>query len=161
MLDFYRRHATMTSGGEHAPMLDAVPRDLAGMTRVVQGLLLHEHWAPAYGVTLPDKRRSESHIRPASRMLDRLLSIDDRPLSVARPVDARLVGVCRHFTVLLVAMLRAQGVPARARCGFGAYFRPGHFEDHWVCEYWNDAEGRWRSEERRVGKECRSRWSPY
>ena len=22
-------------------------------------------------------------------------------------------------------------------------------------------EGRWRSEERRVGKECRSRWSPY
>ena len=21
--------------------------------------------------------------------------------------------------------------------------------------------GRWRSEERRVGKECRSRWSPY
>src|SRR2546430_7813219 len=24
-----------------------------------------------------------------------------------------------------------------------------------------DAEGRLRSEERRVGKECRSRWSPY
>ena len=22
-------------------------------------------------------------------------------------------------------------------------------------------KGRWRSEERRVGKECRSRWSPY
>ena len=143
MLDFYRRPATMTSGGEHARMLDAVPRDLAGMTRVVQGLLLHEHWAPAYGVTLPDKRRSESHIRPASRMLDRLLSIDDRPLTAARPVDARLVGVCRHFTVLLVAMLRAQGVPARARCGFGAYFKPGHFEDHWVCEYWNAMDGRW------------------
>ena len=76
-------------------------------------------------------------------MLDRLLSIDERPLSVARPVDARLVGVCRHFTVLLVAMLRAQGVPARARCGFGAYFNPGHFEDHWVCEYWNAMDGRW------------------
>src|SRR2546426_10714230 len=25
----------------------------------------------------------------------------------------------------------------------------------------NDAEARARSEERRVGKECRSRWSPY
>jgi hypothetical protein len=143
MLDFYTRPAVMTSGGEHARMLDVVPRDLAGMIRVVQGLLLHEHWAPAYGVTLPDKRRSESHIRPASLMLDRLLSIDDRPLSVARPVDGRLVGVCRHFTVLLVAMLRAQGVPARARCGFGSYFNPGRFEDHWVCEYWNAADGRW------------------
>jgi len=143
MLDFYTRPALMTSGGEHARMLDPVARDLAGMTRVVQGLLLHEHWAPAYGVTLSGERKGQSHIRPASLMLDRLLSGDGRPLSVARPADARLVGVCRHFTVLLVAMLRAQGVAARARCGFGSYFSPGRFEDHWVCEYWNAADGRW------------------
>jgi hypothetical protein len=143
MRDFYTRAATMTSAGEHARMLGEIPRDLAGMAGVVQGLLLHEHWARAYGVTLSDERRSQSQIRPASRMLDRLLADDPRPLSAARPVDARLVGVCRHFTVLLVTMLRAQGVPARARCGFGSYSNPGHFEDHWVCEYWNDAEGRW------------------
>ena len=49
-----------------------------------------------------------------------------------------MVGVCRHFTLLHVAMLRAQGVPARARCGFGAYFEKGKFVDHWVTEYWND-----------------------
>jgi hypothetical protein len=53
------------------------------------------------------------------------------------------VGNCRHFTVLTVAMLRAKGVPARARCGFGAYFNQGRFEDHWVCEYWNAGEARW------------------
>ena len=30
------------------------------------------------------------------------------------------------------------------------------------CEYLRDAIVlHWRSEERRVGKECRSRWSPY
>jgi hypothetical protein len=40
-------------------------------------------------------------------------------------------------------MLRAKDIPARARCGFGAYFNPGHFEDHWVVEYWNKDEGRW------------------
>ena len=34
-------------------------------------------------------------------------------------------------------------VPARARCGFGAYFLPNHYEDHWVAEYWNAAEERW------------------
>jgi hypothetical protein len=34
-------------------------------------------------------------------------------------------------------------VPARARCGFGAYFEEGKFIDHWVCEYWNEAEDRW------------------
>lgn len=35
-------------------------------------------------------------------------------------------------------------MPARARCGFGTYFRPGWFEDHWVAEYWNAAEQRWQ-----------------
>jgi hypothetical protein len=39
--------------------------------------------------------------------------------------------------------LRHQGVPARARCGFGAYFMPNHFEDHWVTEYWNQELSRW------------------
>jgi Transglutaminase-like superfamily len=143
MLDFYTRPAEMTSGGGHAPMFDALPRDVAALARVVQGLLLHEHWAPAYGVALADERRSESHIRSTKRMLDHLLAHDGRPLSVGRPVEARLVGVCRHFAVLLAAMLRAKGIPARARCGFGAYFNPGHFEDHWVCEYWHAVEARW------------------
>src|SRR5207248_1038255 len=27
-------------------------------------------------------------------------------------------------------------IPARSRCGFGAYFSPDKFEDHWVAEYW-------------------------
>jgi hypothetical protein len=51
--------------------------------------------------------------------------------------------VCRHFTLLHVAMLRRQGVAARARCGFGAYFEKGKFVDHWVTEYWNEAGRRW------------------
>jgi hypothetical protein len=45
--------------------------------------------------------------------------------------------------LFLIAMLRAKGIPARARCGFGAYFNPPYFEDHWVCEYWNADEERW------------------
>ncbi|WP_437815244.1 transglutaminase-like domain-containing protein [Sorangium sp. So ce1078] len=143
ILDFYTRPAAMTSAGAHAPRFDELPGDVASLVRVVQGLLLHQHWAQAYGVELPDERRDESHLRPADRMLDRLLARDERPLSAARALDARLVGVCRHFTVLLVALLRAKGIPARARCGFGGYFHPGDFVDHWVCEHWNAAEARW------------------
>jgi hypothetical protein len=141
--DFYVHPAVMTSGGKYAPLFDELPSDMAGLARIVQGLLLHEHAAPAYGVALSDERKSESHIRPVEQMLDRLCADAAQPLSVARPVEKRLVGVCRHFTVLLIAMLHAQGVPARARCGFGSYFAPGCFYDHWVCEYWNSAEARW------------------
>jgi hypothetical protein len=40
-------------------------------------------------------------------------------------------------------MLQSQGIPARPRCGFATYFEPGLYIDHWVCEYWNEAEQRW------------------
>ena len=35
---------------------------------------------------------------------------------------------------------------------------PGSFT---MGYFFNEEAGLWRSEERRVGKECRSRWSPY
>jgi hypothetical protein len=70
VLDFYTRPAAMTSPGRHARLFAGLPRDVADLARVVQGLLLHEHFAPAYGVTLSDERRSESHIRTVERMLD-------------------------------------------------------------------------------------------
>ncbi|MBK8331835.1 MAG: hypothetical protein IPL07_05490 [Acidimicrobiaceae bacterium] len=36
------------------------------------------------------------------------------------------------------------GRPGSARrCGFGAYFVPGFYEDHWVAEYWDPEERRW------------------
>ena len=143
ILNFYTSLVAIPSGSKYASTFNELPSDVASLARVVQGLLLHEHAAPAYGVALSDERRGESHIRSVERMLDRLLVRNSQPLAITRPVDARLVGVCRHFTVLLVAMLRAQGVPARARCGFGSYFNPGHFYDHWVCEYWNTAQERW------------------
>jgi hypothetical protein len=54
-----------------------------------------------------------------------------------------LLGNCRDHSLLLVSMLRHQGIPARARCGFGAYFMPDHFEDHWVVEYWSQEQSRW------------------
>lgn len=140
-LDFYARPAAMTR--DRAARLDGLPREPAALTGIVQGLLLHEHWAPAYGVALSEERRRGSHVRPVDQLLDAILVRDPRPLSVARPLEARHVGVCRHFTLLLVAMLRAQGVPARARCGFGGYFTPGRFEDHWVCECFSTRERRW------------------
>jgi len=47
------------------------------------------------------------------------------------------------FAVLLTALLRACGVPARARCGFGTYFQGDARVDHWITEWWDDARERW------------------
>lgn len=143
ILDFYRGDGPMTSDPAHGELYKPLPDDIAGLTRVMHGLLLHQHIAPAYGQKLSGPRLAEPHIRSVHKMLDQLLAHDDRPLTSARPPDKRLVGVCRHFTALFVTMLRVKGYAARARCGFGAYFEAGKFIDHWVCEYWNDAQSRW------------------
>jgi hypothetical protein len=144
ILDFYARPAAMTSAGKHATLLHGLPNDLGALVQIVQGLTIHEFVASSfYGVAVPNERKNESHIRPVEQMLDRILAMDDRPLTVARPPERRLVGVCRHFMVLLLALLRAKGIPARGRCRFGTYFNPGFFEDHLVCEYWHAPEERW------------------
>lgn len=142
-LPFYTEPGVMTSAGRRAGLLEVLPHDVAGLAAVAQGLLLHEHVAHAYGVTISDEDRATVHIRPVEQLLERIVAGDDRPLTIPRTVNSRVVGNCRHFTVLVVTMLRARGIPSRARCGFGTYFVDGLFEDHWVCEYWHDGQRRW------------------
>jgi Transglutaminase-like superfamily len=143
ILAFYRDEGPMTSDSTHAALFAVLPDDIAALTHVMHGLLLHQHIAPAYGQTLSGARLAEPHIRSVRIMLDQLLAHDGSALTTVRPPDKRLVGVCRHFTTLFVTALRAKGFAARARCGFGAYFEAGKFIDHWVCEYWNEPQARW------------------
>ena len=142
-LDRYRRPMAMSDPGGHTALFDSLPRDPAALAKTVQGLLIHRHIAPAYGVTLSRDQQAQSHVRGVEKILDDIVTRDGRPLSAARATNERQVGVCRHFTLLHVAMLRTQGIPARARCGFGAYFEKGKYLDHWVTECWNEARKCW------------------
>jgi Transglutaminase-like superfamily len=144
ILDFYSAPGAITSAGRYGSLFERLPNDIGALVRIVQGLALHEFVAPSmYSITVSDERKNESHIREAERMFDRILELDNRPFHIARPPERRLVGVCRHFVVLLLAMLRAKHIPCRCRSGFASYFSPGFWEDHVVCEYWNAAEKRW------------------
>ena len=142
-LAYYARPGIMTDPKEYAGQLDGMPTEIPALCEVVQGLLLHIFWAERYGLELTEERKQEVNIRTVQGKLAQILALSDQPLTTARSLEQRLVGNCRDFSVLLCAILRHQGVPARARCGFGAYFSPGRFEDHWVCEYWHADEGRW------------------
>ncbi len=133
----------MTDPREHARLFDALPTDIPELCEVVQGLLLHIFWAERYGIELSEERKQEVNIRQVDRRLARILEMDSRPLTVARALEKRLVSNCRDFATMLCAILRHQGVPARARCGFGMYFLAGRGEDHWVCEYWKADQQRW------------------
>src|SRR6266446_3322638 len=128
----------------HSAIVCELPEPLPELCRVVQGLIVHPFLAHLYGLEPQHLCQDDLQMRSASEILDRVLAVDPRSLSEPRPPERRFVGNCRHFTVLLCALLRARGLPARARCGFGAYFAPPRFEDHWVCEVWDESRGAWR-----------------
>jgi hypothetical protein len=124
-------------------LFEGLPTQIGKLCKLVQGNMVHVFWAERYGLKLPPKRQSEVQLRWMERRLARAIELDSRPLTESRPLEKKIVGNCRDFTLLLVSILRYQGVPARARCGFGTYFLPDHFEDHWVAEYWNAEQERW------------------
>jgi hypothetical protein len=133
----------MTSPGRYATRLERLPPDIPSLTTIGHGLLIHEHIAGAYDVTLEPENQANVHLRRVEAILERVVAADARPLDLPRDPAARTAANCRQFTVLLESVLRTHGIPARARCGFGNYFGNGLWEDHWIAEYWNAGQQRW------------------
>lgn len=136
-LDFYATPGPMTDLAGLDEILAGVPTDPAGIASVVRGLIVHLFWAEAYGVAMPEERIGDVQVRPAAGIVRTILEIDPRPLVERRRVEDRFFGNCRHFSTLTTALLRRAGVPSRARCGFGGYFQPGRWIDHWIVEHWD------------------------
>jgi Transglutaminase-like superfamily len=141
---YYQAQSPMTAIGSGGSAIGAIRKDVAASCELVQGVLIHSDIGPwLYDVKLSPQQQEDKHIRPLTEMLARIRAIDGKPLTAAREPGRRMPSVCRHFSVMLCGLLREQGIPARARCGFGAYFNRGKFEDHWVAEYWNAVQSRW------------------
>jgi Transglutaminase-like superfamily len=143
-LAYFATPGPLTDLGAHAARVRDLPEALPELCRVVQGLVVHPFMGRLYGLAPQALRPDELEIRAASELVGRILALDPRPLAEPRPPERRVFGNCRHFSVLLCALLRARGVPARARCGFAAYFEPSHLVDHWVCEVWDAQQRSWR-----------------
>jgi hypothetical protein len=136
-LEYYRGHSPQSDPGAKRHLFRGLPDDVAGLAKVIGGVLMHRDQTWRFGFTLPEERRDEADTRSVAAVLGHLGTLDERP-----PED-RFAGTCRDFTVLLCAMLREAGVPARARAGFAGYFGGDFFDDHWVAELWDGDRG-WR-----------------
>lgn len=144
VLEYYAAAGPMTTGGAHGESLASASSSIHELAQSVQKLFIYDVVArDFYGFDVPGQRADEIHLRSTESLLDRIIQLDDAPLAQPRPLEKRTIGRCHHFALLTVAVLRAHGISARARCGFGAYFNPPQFEDHWVCEYWDAGERRW------------------
>ena len=133
-LQDYAQQSPYSDPREYAGLFSGLRADVPRLAAVVRNLVVHYR---ASGIPFPSDRLAEID----NRWIDRLLAVDrsrfDTPLDVPRPEADRVAGCCRDFTLLTVSVLRAQGVPARSRVGFAAYFEPGFHHDHVITEFWN------------------------
>ena len=116
-LTYYARQSPITDPAMQAGLLDDLPHDVAGLCRVVQGLVVHYRLGHLFDLEIPEERLPEIDTRYAESMLARIAELEDGSLAEVRPPEKRLVGCCRDFTVLFAAMARHLGFPARARVG--------------------------------------------
>lgn len=152
MSDYYIAQSPTSDPGRYGYLFNGLPTDLLGIAQVTQGLVYHyfadQHqlgWVP------PKERLLEINTRTMTHILSTLLAKDERPLTVARSYENRLVGCCRDFSLLACAILRHQGRAARLRYGFAGYFIPDYWVDHVIVEVWNG--DRWqRFDPQVVGK---------
>lgn len=154
----YRTHSDVTFPGVSKDRIGDLPENVADLIEVVAGLLIHfETDAQLLDRNVVEGRKVEIDSRYVSTIVSRILRLDDAPLSVARPPEKRLLSTCRDSAVLLCALLRNTGIPARVRYGFShVFYEPRQvIHDHVVVEYWTGED--WRIADSRLSRAFRRR----
>lgn len=141
---FYKQVSEYTDPSIHRSYIDELPNDIGLLCEFVQNLLVHAYWLDKYDFQIEDSAKfTEMQMRYAKDILDLAFVKSHNSLNKNKKSQNRVVSICRDFSLILCTVLRTKGIPARTRCGFATYLTQDHFEDHWVCEYWNDSESRW------------------
>lgn len=131
ILAYYAAPGPLTDLKRHAAALADLPTDIERLVAVVRGLLRPTTEAGAHSG------------KPQIRAADRLLTLCPGPMTTPRPADQRRAGHSRDFAVLLCALLRHLGAPARVRCGYATYREAAPYVEQWICEVWHPTAGRW------------------
>jgi hypothetical protein len=152
---YWASQSRVTDPGQAATAIDALPNDLSALREASSQLVFHYRAGGDFAANgVPAERMGEINTRYADAMFAVVLERGEPTLERSRPPAERLVGCCRDATVFFLALARHKGIPARARVGFAAYFRPGWLIDHVVAEVWDGH--RWRL----VDPEMDGGWKP-
>ena len=157
ILEHYRQTGTFTYAGGYKDYFRSLPDEIPTLGRLICSQVIHR-------VTLREgnsnanqtllygdmnrypwyRMRCEDDIfLTATAMAGELFRLDERGFVWDRLVENKLVVTCRYVSVLVSAVLKAKGIPARSRAGFAPYFKEGVSMDHWINQYYSEAQKRW------------------
>lgn len=159
ILDHYLKFGSYTNPGLYQKIFkNDLPDDIRKIGLLVRNQLVHRQTLRngntgsnadlRYGdmTKMPWYRQCEDDIFPtASAMLAELYRRDQRGFVLDREEKDRLVVTCRFVAILTASILKAKGIPCRARSGFAPYFKDtnGKSTDHWINQYFDKRQNRW------------------
>lgn len=162
ILDYYLQFGQFTDPSLFEEILKKdLPDDIREIGLLIRKQLIHRSTLKhgntgsnkdlRYGdmTKVPWFRQCEDDIFPTvSAMLAELFRRDAGGFAFDRSEENKLILTCRFTAILMAAILKAKGIPARARCGFAPYFEVEGLDkdksyDHWINQYWNEKESRW------------------
>ena len=157
ILEHYRKAGTFTYAGAYKGYFQSLPDDIARLGRLICSQVIHrvtlkEGNTNANGALLyGDMNRypwyrmrcEDDVLLTAPALTAELFRMDERGFVRDRQVENKIVVTCRYVSVLMSAILKAKGIPARCRTGFAPYFKEGVSMDHWINQYYNEKEKRW------------------
>jgi excinuclease ABC subunit A len=149
---YYAEQSLITDAGRCSALLDGLPAAIPDLVKVVQGLIIHPVAVERHGPALDEA--TPEQVRFVPDMLQHIVDRSRAPLTTARERSCRLQSNCRTSAVLLVAVLRDQGVPARRRTGFARYIN----YIHEIAEYWDAERDMWVLVDPDVSAEVQSTW---
>ena len=161
-MDFYKQTSVFTDCGRYKPDLAHLWKgiaqcDIKKLCKLIQSTTVHRAVIveamngkdmSAYGdFSYIDHRtpmKEDDILLTANAMLAEIYRRDENGFHFYRPARKRIIVTCRYVSVLVSAILKANGIPCRSRAGWVTYLpSKANAIDHWVNEYWDAQSLRW------------------
>ena len=157
ILEHYKKTGTFTYAGCYKDYFQSLPDDISVLGRLICSQVIHRVTLKE-GNTNANKslmygdmnrypwyrmRCEDDILLTAPALTAELFRLDERGFVKDRKVEHKIVVTCRYVSVLMSAIQKAKGIPARSRAGFAPYFKEGVSMDHWINQYYSEKENRW------------------
>ncbi len=156
VLEFYKKTSPYTDLGLYKDFAKSLPNDVQELCLLQRNQIIHPiafeneeirnsrncFWGDMTQISDMNLLREDDIFPNAISMLAELLRRDTN-YSLKREAKNKIFVTCRGQAILLVAILKSKGIPARVRSGFSQYVCDGICVDHWLAEYYNTDKNKW------------------
>lgn len=153
ILDHYLKYGMFTYPGLYEEYLKTLPNDIKELGELIRHQEMHRvQLRKAMGEDDNKIKREYPWYKPRCHddmllttpaMLAELFRQDARGFTHDRAIKDMIIITCRYVSVLTCSILKAKKIPCRSRAGFTGYIEENRLTDHWINQYWSEAEKRW------------------